>query len=236
LALADLYELVPLYLQLAHEHDKRARQQERDRFLLLAADAAFMAGRPGEADRIRQNLLAKNPHHLLRPFANMAEAIRSPDISAYLDQLRRSYPKDKVSQMLRELRDEMVVTLHDDGPPQRPSEDEFDLPLEPETKLKRESPPRGNPSPDGGPSPSSAKPAGPGTFAVKEDLNEWFKKPAPPLYTPPRPDQPGGPTERASESDAPPAGAWVALAAGVLLLAGAAALLGYVFLMPILGH
>jgi hypothetical protein len=93
-----------LYLKLADEHDKLLRFQERDRFLLLAADAALSEGRKDEAEGIRKRLLGLNPSHLLKPYANLTEALQSQDIAAYVQQLRVGFPVDKAESLLNSLR------------------------------------------------------------------------------------------------------------------------------------
>jgi hypothetical protein len=74
-----------------------------DRFLVLAADAALNGGKGGDAERLRQQLLQQNPHHLLKPFASFAEAVRSDDVRNYVRALRRSHPPEAAEQLLRTL-------------------------------------------------------------------------------------------------------------------------------------
>jgi hypothetical protein len=95
-----------LYARLAAEHEQRSRLQERDRFLVLAADAAQSAGQADEAERLRQELLSKNPHHLLKPYKTFTDALRSPDIMTYIQQLRRNYSVEKAEKLLHGIRGE----------------------------------------------------------------------------------------------------------------------------------
>lgn len=241
-AAADSITTAQLYLQLAHEHEKRGRAQERDRFMLLAADAAYHAGHSGEADRIRLNLLNKNPHHLLKPFAHMSEALRSPDISAYLDQLRHSFPPEKVTQLLRELREEMIVTLRGD----ENLDEEFQLPLDLETKLRRETatPPSTRPLPPPAPPAAVPTPAArpprenPAVYRMQEESGTWFQQPAAAsssnLYKVPEKKPRRRREAEAAEPDGTAGGGWVGVAACVLVFAGALALAGYVFVKPFL--
>src|SRR5262249_62339446 len=76
--------LVVIYKELADWHERQAQPQMRDRFLVLAADAALTAGRPAEADLLLARLLRPHPHHMLRPFATFGEAMASPDIQNYV--------------------------------------------------------------------------------------------------------------------------------------------------------
>ena len=81
-----------IYEEFADKCDRQGDARQRDLFLVLAADAAYGAGNKEQADRLRLRLLELSPHHLLRPFANFAEALRSSDIQDYLTNLRRQFP------------------------------------------------------------------------------------------------------------------------------------------------
>jgi hypothetical protein len=72
----------------------------RDRFLVLAADAALAAGQDQEAERLRDHLLELNPHHMLRPFASLREALSSADVESYLRELRGNYPPGAARRLL----------------------------------------------------------------------------------------------------------------------------------------
>ena len=82
------------YEEQAELHDRRRQTRERDAFLVLAADAALSLGQRDRAERLRQRLLALNPHHLLKPFPSLAEALKSPDIQCLVEDLRRQYPPE----------------------------------------------------------------------------------------------------------------------------------------------
>jgi hypothetical protein len=110
------------YADLADHFDGQDQPKQRDWFLVLAADAAQAAGQPAEADRLLGRLLTLNPHHLLRPFASFAEALRSPDVENYVGSLRRSYPPARAAQILQAEQGRNAVeppTLTQE--PQRPS-------------------------------------------------------------------------------------------------------------------
>jgi hypothetical protein len=90
------------YADLAELYDRQGQLRQRDWFLVLAADAAQSADRPGEADRLLGRLLSLNPHHFLKPFSTFAEALRSPDVQGYVTNLRRNYPPAKAAELLGE--------------------------------------------------------------------------------------------------------------------------------------
>ncbi len=80
------------YEQLASQHDRAKEPRLRDIYLILAADAAQRDGKPAEAERLRLKLLSKNPYHLLRPYTNFADALRSRDVQDYIEDLRLQHP------------------------------------------------------------------------------------------------------------------------------------------------
>ena len=60
-------QTVRTYRELAEDYGRQGQAQMRDRFLVLAADAALAAGQTEEAEHLRGRLLQHNPHHLLKP-------------------------------------------------------------------------------------------------------------------------------------------------------------------------
>jgi hypothetical protein len=76
----------------------------RDRFLLLGATALLSSGQREEAEKLRLRLLELNPSHLLKPFASLAEALKSRDIVDYVAGLRRSYPPQTAEHLLESLK------------------------------------------------------------------------------------------------------------------------------------
>jgi len=91
------------YEALADANERRSEPRQRDIFLALAADAHASAGRPAEAERIRQKLLRHSPYHLLKPYTSFTEALRSSDVNDYLGDLRQQFPPDTALQMLTEM-------------------------------------------------------------------------------------------------------------------------------------
>ncbi len=113
-------QILRTYADLADLYDRQNQPKQRDWFLVLAADAALSAGLPAEADRLLGRLLSLNPHHLLRPFASFAEALRSPDVEGYVGSLRRSYPPARAEQILQAEQNRVVAgeppTLAEEAP------------------------------------------------------------------------------------------------------------------------
>jgi hypothetical protein len=90
----DPRSLLRVYGELADGYAERDQPQFRDRFLILAADAALSAGDRDEAERCRQRLLSANPNHLLKPYHSFAQAMEAADVRAYVEDLRGKYPAD----------------------------------------------------------------------------------------------------------------------------------------------
>jgi hypothetical protein len=91
--------MLRVYEELAARFVKQNEPRLRDHCLVLAADSALTAGRAEDAERLRQRLLQYNPHHLLRPFASMAEAMQAPDVQEYVADLRRQWPPEFVQKL-----------------------------------------------------------------------------------------------------------------------------------------
>jgi hypothetical protein len=93
-----------IYREIADLEERRGSAQTRDRFLILAADAALQAGYEDEADALRERLLESNPHHLLRPYPSFAGAMHSADVASYVADLRGCYPPEEAARLLDSLR------------------------------------------------------------------------------------------------------------------------------------
>jgi len=100
----SLTESLSVYRELADRYDQLGQVSMRDRFLMLAADAALEAGQAPEAERLRDRLLQTSRHHMLRPYRSFAEAVQAPDVQTYLRDLRANYPLDIARQLLDSLR------------------------------------------------------------------------------------------------------------------------------------
>jgi hypothetical protein len=93
-----------VYRDVADCYDRCGQESMRDRFLVLAADAALSSNQIDEAERLRSHLLQRNPHHLLKPYASFEEAMKSVDVQNYVAALRRSHPFEKAEYLLETLR------------------------------------------------------------------------------------------------------------------------------------
>jgi hypothetical protein len=105
-----------MYEELANHYARHGESRQRDNCLVLAADAALAAGIPEEAERLRKRLLLTNPHHLLRPYASMAEAMQSEDVRDFVADLRRQTPPDMVAKLLNQAAPEKSYALAEPVP------------------------------------------------------------------------------------------------------------------------
>jgi hypothetical protein len=100
----DTLATLQVYKELADWYERQGQPAMRDRFVILAAEAAFSAGKPDEAERLRQRLLQGNPHHMLKPFSSFAQALQSSNIQIYIHDLQVNYPPETAGDLLRNLR------------------------------------------------------------------------------------------------------------------------------------
>src|SRR6266851_1587948 len=105
-----------VYQELADSFAQQQNPGMRDMFLMLAADAALRANHTAEAELLRVRLLKLNPDHLLKPYASFAEAIASPDIRNYLDELRQKYPVEVAEEMLESVLFQSALDMPADVP------------------------------------------------------------------------------------------------------------------------
>jgi hypothetical protein len=223
--------LVVIYKELADAYERQNQPQMRDRFLVLAADAALSAGRRVESDLLLARLLRSNPHHMLRPYKSLAEATASPDVQKYVGELRKTYPPEKAEQEFDRVRAARGGTAKGQQtrplPPTAPVVDiepEFSLTGGEREPLKvyrvqdeAESPPRAA-------KPAATRPTSPAP------------KPVPP---PPRPlavDDRAARRAAASAADADDVarGSWLSVVLFIIVLAAGLALAGWTFLRPFL--
>jgi hypothetical protein len=106
-----------MYEELANHYARHGESRQRDNCLVLAADAALSADLPAEAERLRKRLLLTNPHHLLRPYTSMAEALQSNDVRDYVADLRKQISPDVVAMLLNQAAPEKTYAL-EEGPAQ----------------------------------------------------------------------------------------------------------------------
>jgi hypothetical protein len=179
--------MLRVYEELANRFAKQNEPRFRDHCLVLAADTALAAGRPQDADRMRQRLLQFNPHHLLRPFASMVEAMQAPDVQEYVADLRRQWPPEVVQKLY----------LGGDNAPAMPAP-----PPAPRTEVPKRTEPGERESP------AAAQPVPP--RAVKPPAQPAVEVPAPPrrvavLASPPARPVVAAPAQRPSRDRVPPA-------------------------------
>lgn len=211
-----------VYEELANHHHYKGEVQVRDRMLLLAADAALAEGREPDAERLRARLLELNPHHLLKPFPNMAQAMRSPDVSSYVEGLRRTYPRAQAEQMWAGLRGAPTPGISVTAVPVV----EVPTPVAPQTPVQ---PP---PLPVA-PQVAAAIPIAP---AVAMPVSAAIPvQPAPPAPPPPAVWNDPGPAESVSARPRRRAAAgWMAPVLFVIVMVSACALALYTLVRPIL--
>lgn len=114
--MGSLVQIVRHYRELAEHYDAQCQPQVRDRFLVLAADAALSAGQGAEAETLRLKLLLLNPHHLLKPYSSLTEALQVPDIKNYIEGLERIYPRASAEQLLASARVASATTPRPSAP------------------------------------------------------------------------------------------------------------------------
>lgn len=100
---------IELYQSVADAYHAQGKYQERDRFLVLALDAAHTSAQYNLAEQIRGKLLQLNPNHLMKPYPDCSTAIQSPNFSTYLQQLRKNFPPAATAKLLNELSGQTVT-------------------------------------------------------------------------------------------------------------------------------
>jgi hypothetical protein len=167
------------YEQIAEWYDRQGLDQLRDRFLVLAADAAFSSGDAVKAEEIRAHLLERNPHHLLKPYASVAEAFKNPEVQNYVSGLRRGYPPESMGSLLEALRSGKSPPVPGAVPKPKPKPAEPEPDADEEGTLRMQKPPTIPPgkAPVKGPAKAPEPPA---VYPVKDEG-------APAKPEPPRP-------------------------------------------------
>jgi hypothetical protein len=233
-------QTIALYEELSEWYERQGQAKLRDWFLVLAADAALSAGRKDEAERFRARLLQLNPHHLLKPFPSMADALKSPDVQGYVVELRRAYPPQAAEQLLESQKATAAM-----APPRAPAAADKPADKRVPAKPADEGPLKVFRGKNATEEPAPTRPAA-------KPLSSW--EPAAPapkapakMVPPPKPaaEQRQRPTYAPSTTSAPlptrrpdelesRQGRWVASALFVLMLLFALLLAGYCFARPFL--
>jgi hypothetical protein len=247
----DVLAAMQVYRELADWYERQGQAAMRDRFLILAAEAAFSAGKPEEADRLRQRLLQGNPHHMLKPFSSFAQALQSTNIQIYIHDLQVNYPPEAAEGLLRDLRggkSESAAEAPLDVPATAPLielRDEPTLPLGSSLEAFKVYPMRDEPEP------VRDKPEKPPPPPIQPT---HLERPAPRKSTIPPPERPSlpkpspsripaAPPRSARPLAAPPpppaepiapAGAWLTLVLFGMTVTAGAALALYVLARPFL--
>jgi hypothetical protein len=242
----DSLATLQVYRELADWYERQGQPAMRDRFLILAAEAAFSAGKTEEAERLRQRLLQGNPHHMLKPFSSFSQALQSTNVQIYIHDLQVNYPPENAETLLQNLRSGSEAAP---GLPQTAPlieiRDEPTLPLgstpeslkvyplreEPEP-TRRPSPPINPPSPR---KPATAPPASPPPGP--SSLNPPPPRPQPPIprsAPPARPARPALPFSPSPPEPAAPGGVWLTLLLFGMTVTAGVALLVYTLARPFL--
>lgn len=252
----DILTALRVYKELADWYERQGQAAMRDRFLILAAEAAYSSGNPDDAERLRQRLLQGNPHHMLKPFSSFAQALQSRNIQVYIHDLQVNYPPQTAEQLLQDLRSGVAPaspaaeegdTLMGTGPGINPLieiRDEPTLALGPQAEPLKVYPLRDEPKP----APSSGPPAKPAQAnrpAPRPSLPppaKGGKGGAPTASPPPRPRAqpmpPRSPTPAAvplpPSPETAPAGAWLTLILFGMTVTAGIALAFYTLARPFL--
>jgi hypothetical protein len=113
-----------VYRELADRFAERGDAAMRDRFLILAADAALAAGLPDEAEWLRHRLLQGSRHHMLKGYPSFMAAANAADVQTWIRDLRQKYPLEAAIRMLNMLRaGEVVAPEEFAGAAPEPAED-----------------------------------------------------------------------------------------------------------------
>ncbi len=248
--MATVEQTFRTYQELAALYAQQGQAQLRDRFLVLAADALHTAGRTEEAERMRGRLLQANPHHLLKPFASLDEAMKTTDVKNYVTGLRRTYPPEKAVELLESLRNggeekpaeppqaPLSTARPERVPPQAAADAlkvyRFQDEVDPEAPL-----PRTRPEPTSRPVPREPERPAPAARPVRAARPTQPAYPirtagAAPVWQPARPPGTLNPPYPEVDSAEPAAGAWVATALFWLLLLASLALAGFTLAGPFL--
>lgn len=99
----DLIHQLGVYLHLAQASRRRGQPNDRDRFLLLAANLALRLALPDVAEYCRAQTLAHNRHHLVGHWPSFASAVQSEEFLAFMRTLEARFPLEKGESMLASL-------------------------------------------------------------------------------------------------------------------------------------
>jgi hypothetical protein len=246
----DSLATLRVYKELADWYERQGQPAMRDRFLILAAEAAFSSGKPDEAERLRQRLLQGNPHHMLKPFSSFAQALQSSNVQIYIQDLQVNYPPETALGLLQNRPGEAEqTTAIPTTAPLIEIRDEQTLPLDNTVESLKVYPLREEPAAKLPPAPSV-----PPTHLNRPSRSKPSSAP-PPEGRPTRPSTPNPPAPRtqpasprparpavvAEPSPSPihpesaaPGGAWLALLLFGMTVTAGVALAAYTLARPFL--
>ncbi len=209
------------FLELADLYHQRGEPTMRDRFLILAADAATAAGQGQEAERLLQRLIQLSPHHLFKAYRTFAEALLAEPVKTYLADLKQNYPPDMVQRLLVSLRDRTVAAemypLAQTQPASSPAPPPAGL-GDDTAILPPSSPPAPAPAP-------ARRPAPPPAPSSQRRL---------PRAPSPRPTAPAAPATLRRQETEKPSGGWLAILLFIVVVLVGLALAGYSLVQPFL--
>jgi hypothetical protein len=219
-------DIVAVYNELAEFEEQRGESQPRDRFLILAADAALAQGDNDRAEELRRRLLEFNPHHLLKPYPTFADSLKAPDVFGYVADLRHSYPPEEAQRLLASMRGGAETAEPEPFPkPAAQVEDEPEEPLI-YPLSRREPPPPAPEKPAAAPPPRPAPSSRPPARLLVEPAPEPAQADDE-VYPLPRRTK-----VRREEAPPPPVSDWVASFLFAILLIAALGLATYTLARP----
>ncbi len=92
------------FLQLAWISQQKQQMPPRDKFLILAGEAACNAGWPQVAHECRELVLKHNPAHLIGNHESFVEAMKSDNFATFLKPLHRFCSYEQAEHLLTELK------------------------------------------------------------------------------------------------------------------------------------
>ncbi len=240
-------EVLQVYRALAEWYENHGQPQMRDRFLVLAADAALTANQAPLAERLRKRLLQRSAQHFLRPYNSMAEAVQTQDVQSYLRSLKQNYPLDAALDLLRTLHEQAAESPETqigngaaredlDSAPQIDLEKTEPLDAPRPTIWQRPQPatPKAN-NAAASVSPRPATRMEPGK--TPPDAERGHRAPVlPPRLAPPAKAKRVAPIKRQSSPETGETGGWLSICLFVIVGATGVAFAVYVFVRPFLAN
>lgn len=91
------------FVKLAGLSQEKLQFPQRDKFLMLTAEAALNAGWPAVAERCHQLVQASSPMHLIARYSTFSAALMDPEFQVYMRQLARFCSYERAEHLLTEL-------------------------------------------------------------------------------------------------------------------------------------